>query len=120
MMLAFDVPIPTQPVGRRNVSSVPSEALILLNDSFVRQQGEIRAQKVLENKQRTPEERIVTMYESAFARSPTEAEVADNLSFLKSQANVAGLEADQWQRDSVVWADLGHLLWNTKEFIFID
>lgn len=41
MVLAFDVPIPTQPVGRRNVCSVPSEALILLNDLFVRQQGEI-------------------------------------------------------------------------------
>ena len=39
-MLAFDTPIPFSTVGRRNVSNVPAQALILMNDPFVAEQAE--------------------------------------------------------------------------------
>ena len=43
MMLAFDAPIPFNTVGRRNVSNVPAQALILMNDPLVVQQAQLRA-----------------------------------------------------------------------------
>ena len=39
MMLAFDTPIPFTTIGRRNVSNVPAQALILMNDPFVAEQS---------------------------------------------------------------------------------
>ena len=41
MMLAFDMPIPSTTVGRRNVSNVPAQALILMNDPFVDEQARL-------------------------------------------------------------------------------
>ncbi len=115
MMLAFDVPIPTQPAGRRNVSNVPAQALILMNDPFVKQQAETWAQRMLTEQGMTPEQRVRRMYELAFARPPTADELSDALAFLQHAA-----VDDQWQRDPARWTDLGHVLWNVKEFIFID
>ena len=34
-MLAFDTPVPFSTMGRRNISNVPAQALILLNDPLV-------------------------------------------------------------------------------------
>ncbi len=120
MMLAFDVPIPSQPVGRRNVSNVPAQALILMNDPFVKQQAEAWAKQVLDNTQWTPKQRIGQMYEWAFARPPTNAELADALEFLQLQASVMGVSAEGWKENPVVWSDLAHTLWNVKEFVFIN
>src|SRR5205085_1077283 len=39
MLAAFDEPIPAGPVGKRTVSNVPAQALILLNDPFVLEQS---------------------------------------------------------------------------------
>ena len=45
MMLAFDTPIPFNCMGRRNVSNVPAQALILMNDPFVVEQAKVWAQR---------------------------------------------------------------------------
>ena len=34
MLVAFDTPTPLGTVGRRNVSNVPAQALMLMNDAF--------------------------------------------------------------------------------------
>ena len=41
LMRTFDTPQPFSTVGRRNQSNVPAQALILLNDPFVRQQTDL-------------------------------------------------------------------------------
>jgi cytochrome c553 len=120
MMLAFDVPIPTQPVGRRNVSNVPAQALILMNDPFVKQQAELWAKRILADKAATPQQRIHNMYESAFARPPTDAELSVAVAFLQREAAAAELPKGAWRDDPTLWTDLGHVLWNVKEFIFIN
>jgi hypothetical protein len=104
-LLAFDTPSPFSTVGRRTVSNVPAQSLILLNDPFVHQQAELWAKRVLAQPGST-QERIVRMYESAFARSPTETELAACLDFLKGQP--------------AAWTDLAHVLFNVKEFIFVN
>jgi hypothetical protein len=107
MLLAFDTPIPFSCVGRRQVSNVPAQALILLNDPFVHQQAAVWAKKVLAAPG-TADERVRGMYLAAFARPPTDEELAACRGF------VAGKEAD-----AAAWADLAHALFNVKEFIFV-
>ena len=115
LLLAFDTPIPFSTVGRRSVSNVPAQALILLNDPFVHQQAEVWARRVLATPG-TPKDRITGMYLSAFGRPPTDVELAACLAFLERQAQTSGVKAD----DVRVWTDLAHTLVNVKEFIFVN
>jgi hypothetical protein len=119
MMLAFDTPIPFTTIGRRNVSNVPAQALILMNDPFVIEQSRKWAKRILANGDFTDELRIRHMYVTAFSREPTSAEVSAALSFLDKQTREYGLSPSAARDDERVWADLGHVLYNMKEFVFV-
>src|SRR5207245_6893563 len=84
MMLAFDTPSPFSTVGRRTVSNVPAQALILMNDPFVHQQAERWGQRVLAGPGNV-RERIEGMFASAFARPPSDVELADCLAFVRDR-----------------------------------
>jgi hypothetical protein len=115
LLLAFDTPSPFSTMGRRTVSNVPAQALILLNDPFVHQQAEVWAKRVLAE-EGNDRERITGMYQSAFARPPSDEEFRDCLDFLERQGKLAGKKPDE----AAVWADLAHVLFNVKEFIFLN
>jgi hypothetical protein len=57
------------------------------------------------------------MYLTAFTREPTEQETADAIAFLEEQARRYGTSNKQ---DIRAWTDLCHVLFNVKDFIFID
>jgi hypothetical protein len=114
-LLAFDLPIPFSTMGRRTVSNVPAQALILMNDPFVHQQSELWAKRVLAKPGTTPE-RITRMYASAFSRPPTEAELKQCSAFLAAQGKLYEDGADS----VAAWKDLAHVLFNVKEFIFLN
>ena len=118
MMLAFDTPIPFNAMGRRNVSNVPAQALILMNDPFVVRQAELWAGLLVGNRVATPRQRIQEMYLTALARPPSREELDDALRFLVQQAEALDLPPDGRVDDRRVWADLCHVLMNAKEFIF--
>jgi hypothetical protein len=120
MMLAFDVPVPFNTMGRRNVSNVPAQALILMNDPFVVEQSRVWARRLLADKSATAEERIEQMYETAFARPPKKEELHDALAFLEIQSRQRELDPSQAEQDEDVWTDLCHVLFNVKEFVFLD
>lgn len=105
-MMAFDFPVPFSTMGRRNVSNVPSQALILMNDPFVADQAAGWASRALRQENET-DQRIEWMYLSAFARRPTDLELDLANQFLGNDTS-----PDRW-------ADFAHALINTKEFIFL-
>jgi hypothetical protein len=111
-LLAFDTPSPFSTVGRRTVSNVPAQALILMNDPFVQQQAELWARRALA-RPGDERERITHMYLSAFGRAPTEDELAACRGFLRGQARPDGKAND------AAWANLAHVLFNAKEFIYL-
>lgn len=119
MMIAFDTPLPFSTIGRRNASNVPAQALILMNDPFVADQAQAWARELLKDKSASPQNRIRQMYLAAFSREPTAEETAAALSFVDSQAHEYGLSAKGTGRDDRAWADLGHVMFNSKEFVFI-
>jgi hypothetical protein len=115
MFLAFDFPIPFTTIGRRSVSTVPAQALTLMNNPFVVQQAGYWGRKTLALPNLTPRQRIVRMYEEAYARTPTEAEANAALVFLGEQDKAYGTPNDPRS-----WGDLAHVLINVKEFIFLN
>ena len=118
-MLTFDTPVPFSSMGRRNVSNVPAQALILLNDPLVvelsRKWGERTVQSVSGTGHEAIARRIEWMYVSGFGRQPTEQETEAATAFLESQAAKRGVAIE----DSALWASFAHALVNTKEFIFL-
>lgn len=116
MFVAFDYPTVFTTVGRRSTSTVPAQALTLMNDPFVVQQAGRWAARVLAVPDRTGEQRVVDLYEGAFGRPPSAEERHDALDFLKRQSTQYGGNGD----DPRAWADFCHVLINVKEFIFVN
>lgn len=114
MMLAFDTPIPFNTMGRRNVSNVPAQSLVLMNDPFVVAQATVWAKALPSSVPAA--ERLRRMYLSAFSREPLPDETSEALLFLTEQANALSTSTD----DPKVWADLAHVLFNAKEFIHLN
>ena len=113
-MLTFDTPVPFSTMGRRNVSNVPAQALILMNDPLVVQLAGRWAERAL-SLHSSSGPRIRWMYASAFAREPTDQELAVAQAFLDSQREARQVDPD----DAELWSDFAHALINTKEFIFL-
>jgi hypothetical protein len=116
MLAAFDAPTPFTTIGRRSVSNVPAQALALMNNPFVTEQAKLWGEQVVGNRDATVAERVTAMYETAFARLPNPNELADAVAFIEQQAARRGCEPD----DARVWSDLGHVLFNVKEFVFVE
>jgi hypothetical protein len=111
MMLAFDTPSPFSTVGRRTVSNVPAQALILMNDPFVHLMAE-RWGKTIAATPASAGDRIDRMYRQAFTRPPTPSERGECLAFIQSRAKSAD--------DAKAWGALAHVLFNVKGFIFVE
>ena len=108
--LRFDFPQPFTAMGRRSVSNVPAQALILRNNPFVHDQAAVWAKAVLAQGG-TEEERIGRMFVSAYARPAAAEEAADAFAFLH--------EVGKGPEDPTAWQALAHALLQAKEFILI-
>lgn len=115
MMLAFDTPIPFNAIGMRSVSNVPAQALILMNDQLVLQQAKVFARRVVEQS-KTIDQRIEFVYLSAFSRMPDEDELEKSRAFIDSHADRLELDVNSVE----VWADFCHVMFNVKEFIWLN
>ena len=121
MMLAFDTPSPFSTVGRRTISNVPAQALILMNDPLVIEQAKRWADRTLADASLTPEQRIESMYLTAFTRRPTDREKLEAWSFLASYSgSPPDAKADPNKAPREAWTDLCHVLFNVKEFIYVE
>jgi hypothetical protein len=120
MLLAFDSPIPASTVGKRSVSNVPAQALILLNDPFLLEEGKAWAKRVLSEDASDPAQRIGQMYLSLFSRPPSPLELSEMLQFLDRQGEEYHLPRAAQETAENVWTDLCHVMFNVTEFIFLD
>ena len=72
-------------------------------------------QRLVKEMHSLPEERIRSMFITAFARSPSEVE-------LKALASAAREFASPGQcdlmKDEAAWTPAGHAIFNTKEFLY--
>jgi hypothetical protein len=110
LFLAFDFPAPISTIGARTVSTVPSQALMLMNNELVAELAERWARRVLASAGTDPAVRIQRMYLEAFGRPAEKEEITRIESFVIGQGARAETE---------VWADVAHVVFNTAEFVFI-
>jgi hypothetical protein len=103
MFEVFDLPDQNLTCGRRNVSTVPTQALMLLNDEWVIRQAKLFADRVHEMAGNDPAKQVEVSYEIALGRPPDPEERTAAIGFLAKQK----LE------------DLTHVLLNLNEFLYI-
>ena len=112
-MLAFDQPSPFGTKGRRSVSNVPAQSLALMNDPFILDQCKLWAKGIMSNG-KDNRERINQSYLMVTGKSPTEQVYEKLLNFIEVQSTAHG------KIDERVWADLAHVLINSKSFLFLN
>jgi hypothetical protein len=110
-LLAFDMPSPFGPKGRRSSSNVPAQALTLMNDPFVQRMAVIWAKNTATIQD--PNKRAKHMFEQAVGQIPNESKTNQLLAFLDRQGELYG------KKDHRAWNDLAHALFNLKEFSYL-
>jgi len=119
MMTTFDRPIPFSTFGKRDVSNVPSQSLIFMNDPFVAEQAGIMANILLLHDEFSFEEKVEWIYMRTFSRMPSMAELKkanEFITLLKKMENP--LENDN-DKETRVWKEYCHSIFNLKEFIYL-
>jgi hypothetical protein len=123
LLQAFDKPDAQQSCGRRDRTTVAPQALVLLNDQFVRNVSREFADRLLREAGGEPAKRIERAYELSLSRAPSEQERTAALAFVDRQAEerkrrAEGSPAEAIQRESL--ADLCQVLFSLNEFLYVD
>jgi hypothetical protein len=111
-LAAFDLPDFTSVCGKRDVSTVPGQALHLYNSPLVVEQSGCFA-RLLMSEASDPAERVRLAFRRAFRREPSEVEAAQALELVK-------ITEAELQSEERAWASLCQALLVTNEFRYID
>jgi len=103
MFEVFDLPDQNTSCGRRNVSTVPTQALALLNDEFVLRQAKLFADRVAEAAPGDAVKQVDLAYRIALSRAPRPEEAQIAAEFLRKRQ----------------LADFTHVLLNLNEFLYV-
>src|SRR5262249_31202726 len=107
---AFDFADPSTVTGRRNTSTVPPQALFMMNTPFVIEQARHAAARLLAENLPDDYARITRAYRRTLGREPTAGERAVAAKFLADKSRTP--------RDS--WAALFHALFASPDFRYVD
>jgi len=116
-LAAFDLPDFTTPVGQRDNSTVPGQALHLFNNPFVIEQSAQFA-KVVMNETADEQSRIRFAWRRALLRDPSPAELEAGLKLVRETP--ADLKVPDFHTADTVWVSLCQALLCTNEFRYVD
>ncbi len=119
MFEVFDQPDPNVTCERRNSTTVPTQALTLLNNEFVLQQAKYFAERVVSEAGGGGEARIRRAYQIALSRGPDGDELNRNLGFLAKQAQYHRAQGDD-DPDGTALVDLCDVILNLSEFVYVN
>ena len=102
MFDTFDHPDMNVTAGARNVSTVPTQALTLLNNPFVLSEATLLAQRVSEQTS-DPNAQVALAYRIALARPATDTETAIGTDLIRKQSLVS----------------FAHVVLNLDEFLYM-
>ncbi|MFO0937148.1 MAG: PSD1 and planctomycete cytochrome C domain-containing protein [Gemmataceae bacterium] len=115
LLTTFDLPDSTLPCCRRDVTTVPTQALALLNNPFVHEQSLALSKRI--DSKRPLSEQIIAAWRLGLSRDPKPAEIKAALAHLERQTKTFSAQANPAQ---AAFASLCHVLLNTNEFLYVD
>lgn len=115
---AFDPAEQGLVTGQRSVTTIPSQALYLLNSPFVRRQSQLLAQRVVRESASDPS-RIDLAYRLAFGRRPTERECDRVRDFLAAYESEHGQGFPKADARETAWQAFAQALLGSAEFRYL-
>ena len=115
-LVGFNLPAPKIPTGKRDVTSVPAQALILLNDPFVLAMADHWAGRLLADGRSQPDERMAAMFREALGREPDAEEMSVWLDAASAFAS-PNTTPEALMAERAAWKGVAHALFNSKELI---
>ncbi len=115
----FNQPPPKIPIGARDVTNTPAQALTLLNDPLVSQQAEVWALALVQMPHATIAQRLGQMFRTAYGREPTTDEMNRWAAAIGDIATLNDVPPENVLSSLAVWKEVAHAVFNTKEFIYV-
>ncbi|MFY9255195.1 MAG: PSD1 and planctomycete cytochrome C domain-containing protein [Fuerstiella sp.] len=126
MMTAFNFSDATQSCGKRDVTTVPTQALVLMNNPFVHGRSSKLAASIIANTDQT-QLRVTQLWSAVYGRKPTAAESVLAQQHLETQLErfqqlpaTSAQESPSTSDEALALASLAHVLLNSNEFIYVD
>jgi hypothetical protein len=113
----FDAPDSIQSIGNRDVTTVPPQALAMMNSPLIRQHAEKLAARIRTEGSTTPEAVVQSAYQMALSRPPEASELEQMTGFIMSQAASYGKDANAM---NTAVADYCQLMLCLNEFVYFD
>jgi len=113
---AFDLPDNISSCGQRDITTIPNQALTLLNNYTIQQQAEAFAKRLLRETNGDPGALVALAWRYAYGRNITGAERQQAVEFIQSRSQTASAKG-MAARPAV--EELCLALFNTNEFIYM-
>lgn len=119
MFSTFDYVETANHIEQRPTTTVPHQALFLLNSPMVHAQATALAKELIDGHE-NPQSRIRTLFCTLYARQPTEAELNRSMLFIEDAESRIQSVNDPLERASQAWAALCRSMIAANEFVYID
>lgn len=122
LLEAFDQPDRIVGTGSRNITTSPTQSLLMINGEWPLQRASHMAERIRHEIPGGDDSQVRQAYRIAFARDPSEAEIRRGQEFLE-QARVrhaASAAANQPPAIDPALVDFCHVLLNSNEFLYVD
>ncbi len=118
MMTVFDLCDATGSCGQRSVTTVPTQALALMNNRFVHQRGQHLAAQIISHRPQLAQQ-VEMVWSRILGRRPTKDELNLAMNHVTTQSKTF---ASSQEPSADVWAlaSLCHVLMNSNEFLYVD
>jgi len=117
LLEALDSPVTTSSCSRRITTTVPTQALQLLNSRFTNEQSRLLAQSLTMQHGANREMLVSEAYWRVLGRQPTQDELSLGLQFLKNAEMLHHRDSDHRLTNAL--HDFCHVLINLNEFVFM-
>ena len=115
----FNLPDPKISTGRRDIANTPAQALTLLNHPFGIEIASQWADGLIQRDDIDPRSRLQSMLATAYSRKIQADELDRWESSLFRLSNLRQTKQNDIMTNKQLWADIAHVIFNTKEFIYI-
>jgi hypothetical protein len=120
LLEVFDSPEGFHSTAQRNVTTTPTQALLLLNSSSFMDRARALADRLLKDTPATDEEMVRAAYRLAYGRAPAPTERQEALGFLREQASRIRSQFHRADPRRAALVDFCHVLLNSNEFLYVD
>lgn len=120
LLQVFDAPDASTSCGRRNITTVPTQALALLNDPFLRLRATEFATRIQTEGGSDPAAQVQFAYRLALGRMPSAKELNASVRFIERQSAARRQREKGEEAKRLALTDFAQVIFGLNEFIYVD